>query len=60
MVKHGMHCLTTHFLCTKRMIEDRTICFHICEHECMFDDFINTVNDSKKEEKNYLFCVKTG
>jgi len=53
MVKHGMHCLTTHFLRTKRMIEDRTIGFYIChtlcwEIECKYD-FINIVNDSNTE-----------
>ena len=62
--KHDMHCRPTHFLCTKRMIKDRTIGCYIChtlcwENECMYD-FINIVNNSLKRIKIYLFCVKTG
>jgi len=53
MVEYGMHGLTTHFLRTKRMIEDSTIGFFIChtlcwENECRYD-CINIVNDSKTE-----------
>ena len=60
-VKHGMHCWATHFLCTKRMIEGRTIGVHIChilcwENECRYD-FINIVNDSKTEYLPVLFRI---